>query len=438
LSFAEDRSEVAATLHAPSPPGLQPDSAECLAQIERMVSSTHLQGSDALCKLLHYLAHHTLNFPSDHLKEYKIATELFGRPKDFDPQSDASIRVQIGRLRNKIADYNSTAGIDDPIVVDLPKGKHALSFQPRAPRPMEMPAPEPIPVTVTKPHRRRVRSVLLPLAIAFCALLVCGAVVYAVRSRAASHVPVVYSSFWGPFLHGPNKVFVVYANANFIGTADTGMRYFDPLRDAQAQISQHYTGVGEVMGVLELQRLFQRLGGNEFRVKRSGLFTLDDARDRNLIFVGSPTENLTLKELPNTREFEFKRRPAGTDQWQEVIEDLHPHPGEASVYIPTPQTRALETDYAVVALTRGLGLPRWTLMLAGISTVGTQAAVDFVCDEGSLSQLMHRLSPNGPVELKPFEALLRIKVANDVPLQSDLVLLRQTDESIAATEGRER
>jgi hypothetical protein len=433
--------DVAETLHPLAGANEVLSQAECLRQIDRMAASSLLQGSDALCRLLQYLAHHTLNFPFDHLKEYTIATELFGRPQDFDPQSDASIRVQIGRLRSKIAEYNSSIGIDDPVVVELPKGKHALSFQRRVPQPVPVPTLEPAAtVAISAPETRRSsqRSLALFLAILASSLLVCGTLLYMVHARASSAsvkqvavdpVPAVFHTFWGPFLQGPEEPFVVYANANFVGTADSGMRYFDPSHDSRDQISQHYTGVGEVMGVLELQQLFQQFGGARLRVKRSGLFTLDDARDNNLIFVGSPTENLTLNQIPNTREFAFRRQPAGPNQWQEVIVDLHPRAGEASLYVPTPQTRPMEVDYAVVSLTHGLEHRRWTLILAGVSTVGTQAAVDFVCDKASLEQLLRLLNPKGPTQLRPFEALLRVKVANDVPLQSQLVVLRRTDDA---------
>jgi hypothetical protein len=79
-------------------------SPECLAQINRPVNTPWLQSSEALCKLLQYLAHHTLNSPAGHLKEYQIATEALGRPADFDPQSDSCVRVQVGRLRTKLAE----------------------------------------------------------------------------------------------------------------------------------------------------------------------------------------------------------------------------------------------------------------------------------------------------------------------------------------------
>jgi len=49
-----------------------------------------------------------------------------------------------------------------------------------------------------------------------------------------------------------------------------------------------------------LDNVFGRLH-QQIRVKRGSLFSLDDAKNNDLIFIGSPSENLTLLELPNTR-----------------------------------------------------------------------------------------------------------------------------------------
>ncbi len=82
-------------------------------QIEVLVSSTTLHGSESLCKLLRYLGKHALEDPVGRVKEYQIATEVFGRRPDFDPQSDSMIRVQAGRLRAKLSEYYSTEGAHD-------------------------------------------------------------------------------------------------------------------------------------------------------------------------------------------------------------------------------------------------------------------------------------------------------------------------------------
>jgi hypothetical protein len=134
-----------------------------------------------------------------------------------------------------------------------------------------------------------------------------------------------FTNFWAPFLVSGEDPFVVYSNATFVGSAETGMRYYEPSRDKGTDITQHYTGVGEVMAVLDLDRLFQKFG-RRFHVKRSGLFTMDDARNNKLIFIGSPTENLTLGKLSNSFEFQFLAVLEGPNHWQQTIVDKHPHP----------------------------------------------------------------------------------------------------------------
>jgi len=79
-----------------------------------------------------------------------------------------------------------------------------------------------------------------------------------------------------------------------------------------------------------------------------------------------------------------------------------------------------------VALTPGLNPAHYQLILAGTTTFGTQAAVEYVTRENSLDELLSRLAVRQAAELKPFEALLRVKVARGVPVGSELVALRKT------------
>src|ERR1700746_634375 len=102
---------------------------QCFQQIERLTKNHSLHSSESLCKLLRYLAEHSLDHPGIALKEYQIATEVLGRPAGFDPQSDSTVRVQAGRLRVKLAEYYAHEGPDDPILVEIPKGSYALTFQ---------------------------------------------------------------------------------------------------------------------------------------------------------------------------------------------------------------------------------------------------------------------------------------------------------------------
>src|SRR5205807_8500157 len=101
-------------------------------QIDKLIKSHSLHTSESLCKLLRYLAEHSLDHPGIALKEYQIATEVLGRSAGFDPQSDSTVRVQAGRLRIKLAEYYANEGPEDPIIVELPKGSYSLTFHVRA------------------------------------------------------------------------------------------------------------------------------------------------------------------------------------------------------------------------------------------------------------------------------------------------------------------
>src|SRR3979411_320393 len=106
---------------------------QCLAQIEKLANSHVLHGSESLCKLLRYLAKHALDHPGQPIKEYQIATEVFGRSPTFDPQLDSMVRVQAGRLRGKLSEYYNSDGAEDPVAVELPKGTYILAFHHRIP-----------------------------------------------------------------------------------------------------------------------------------------------------------------------------------------------------------------------------------------------------------------------------------------------------------------
>src|SRR5580704_4784873 len=132
------------------------DSQRYLDQIDRITRSHTLRKAESLCKLLRYLADHALAQPGVPVKEYQIATEVFGRPRDFDPQADSAIRVQAGRLRLKLHDYYTHEGLADTIVVEMPNGTYALNFHHREPpAPIVLPSPRNVslPVEVDGPFK---------------------------------------------------------------------------------------------------------------------------------------------------------------------------------------------------------------------------------------------------------------------------------------------
>jgi len=404
-----------------------------LSQIEKIENSYTLHGSESLRKLLRYLAEHALERPGVAVKEYQIATEVFGRPAAFDPQSDSTIRVQAGRLRHKLVEYYATEGADDVLLVEMPKGAYLLSFHPRVPESSKMHGQNGHGFPAEKTGARRV-SQLWPVAVACLAVLLLGAVValsFLVAERekssaeaASRPVPPVFSTFWKPFVSSTEEPWVIFSNGAFVGRPETGMRYFDPARDRKPKvILDHYTGVGEVLAVHDLDRVFNLLH-RQVRVKRGSLFSLDDARNNDLIFVGSPAENLSLEDIPGSTEFAFQRSDSGERKGDLAITNLRPQAGELKYFFGSPSNTPLTEDYSLVALVKGLDRERSVLILAGTTTLGTEAAVEFVCDENSLRQLFHKLNANESGPVRPFEAVLHVKVTRGVPVETNIVAFR--------------
>jgi hypothetical protein len=146
------------------------------------------------------------------------------------------------------------------------------------------------------------------------------------------------------------------------------------------------------------------------RVKRGSPLGLDDAKVNNLIFVGSLLENLSLLEIPGTQEFLFRRIDSGPRKGDPGLVSLHPQPGEPTEFHSSPLVGDdLKEDYGVIALLRGLDSDHSVLILAGNTTMSTQAAVEF-CHPNSIDMLLRRMSGSANGHLKPFEAVIHVKV----------------------------
>ncbi|MBV8821109.1 MAG: hypothetical protein JO022_22320, partial [Acidobacteriaceae bacterium] len=357
------------------------------------------------------------------------------------------VRVQTGRLRSKLAEYYAGPGADDALVIEIPKGSYAIAHHPRARvlnHAIAPPAADPPPAaplsapalpvqTVQTVLESRSKRLLLPLTVlstvlAIAVLLLVVTLIrevsspLAIASTHAAKPDPALSLFWSGFTDNQEYPWAVFSNAEFVGRPETGIRYFDAATDSRSAILDHYSGVGEVIAVHELDGLFAGLG-HGLLVKRARLLSLDDAKNHDLIFLGSPSENLPLREIPTAREFVFRRMDLPGHKNALTITNVHPRANEPKFFAGS-QTIPLTEDYSVVALVPGMNPTRLVLLLAGISTLGTQAAVEYVCRPDSVHQLLQQLPGFKESKPVPFEALLKVEVKQGVPVFEQLVALR--------------
>src|SRR5664279_976493 len=72
--------------------------------------------------LLRYLWQHR----EERMSEYAVAVDALGRRPNFDPKIDATVRVEISRLRRKLKEFYESQEESFPLRLSIPLGKHEL------------------------------------------------------------------------------------------------------------------------------------------------------------------------------------------------------------------------------------------------------------------------------------------------------------------------
>jgi adenylate cyclase len=98
-------------------------------QLDRVLRSRSFQKSRRRQRFLDYIVNETLAGRSDRLTGYSVALGVFDRPETFDPIVDPLVRVEAGRLRDKLREYYAVDGQDDSIHIDLPKGTYTPQIE---------------------------------------------------------------------------------------------------------------------------------------------------------------------------------------------------------------------------------------------------------------------------------------------------------------------
>jgi hypothetical protein len=457
IIFYKDRANVKKTLYGRSESSTGPDPQECVEQIDRLVAIPSLHGSEALCKLLQYLAHHTLNSPANHLKEYQIGTEVLGRPADFDPQTDSIVRMQMGRLRTKLNEYYNSDGARDPILVDVPKGRYALSFERKA-HPSEQDGTGEEATHAPAPafaHRWRNLASLIVVVLA----IGCCTVLWFQKRAAQNSLDVTQSSldalqrsfypwqyepsvsaFWSDVLKANPNTDIVLADTSYgLLQATTGIRfglndYINRSYISQIQAAEMRPEMHDALSRIASWRLASI---DEFKLAR-GILALDpmgqkmhiySARDfmpdlikrDNVVLIGgsltNPWEALFEDRLNFTMIFDKNGSP--------TIVNKAPGAGERNSYVGSAIEIRSRTDigsgtdneYCLVAYLPNPDHSGVVILLEGTDAVSSEAAGDFLLSEDQLSDFKNILHVT---RFPFFEVLLKISEVRGTPLTTTI------------------
>lgn len=420
---------------------------EYRAQVDRILQSKVLRASEVLRHLFGYLAEKSLDGTADSLKEYTIGLDALGKPASFDPRQESVVRMHTARLRQKLAEYYRTEGIDDPIVVDMPKGGFRVTFEPR--RRMSPAAPLPVSIEIREPVRGwRRREIVLVSALAVAILC---AVFFMTRlwlveqgdgsssssslANAANWTPAL-RELWEPLLSSSRRLVVCVATPLFVSVPGFGVlreptvndwddvpasRKISSLEGAlQAGISEpsySYTEVGTATGAFLLgQFLAPRKQG--VVITRANVLSWPEIAEDNVVFLGPATGIHQTEDIPTQAQLVLD--PTG-------IRNLSPRPGEAAFIQDRPARNGGESGvtYALISRVPAMNGPGAILMLSGNQISSVMGGVQAFTNPALAQMLVSRLKTASGSIPKYFQVVLSVKAMDDVPVKIDYMFHRE-------------
>ena len=154
------------------------------AELLSVLQSSLFARSQTLTRLLSYLCEKVFAGESGQIKEYSIALDVFGRGESFDQDSDSIVRVEVNRLRKRLAEYYSGEGAAHGLHITIPVGQYVPDFERVCPPPevcVPSVAAEGRPASVKKGFGKP-RAWFLWAAVV--AVAIGGVVAFVVRERA--------------------------------------------------------------------------------------------------------------------------------------------------------------------------------------------------------------------------------------------------------------
>ena len=111
-----------------APPSSQTSPEAVRTQLDKILQSGPFAPSERMTRFLRFIVEETLAQRADQLSEYAIGVEAYDRGESFEPSTDSIVRVDARRLRAKLREYYDTAGLNDPLLIEVPKGTYSPVF----------------------------------------------------------------------------------------------------------------------------------------------------------------------------------------------------------------------------------------------------------------------------------------------------------------------
>jgi hypothetical protein len=371
-------------------------------QVQRIIQSKTFRASELHRNLLQYLAEKSLSGTADGLKEYTVGLDVFAKPASYDPRQESVVRMHVARLRQKLAEYYRTEGVDDPVIVDIPKGAYEVTFEPReiAAEQFSVVTPEEIPRADPKRRNEMILITLIVLA-AVCACIFGfqllqmrkAARVSASADSAAVALTPELQQLWGSILNTDRPLMICL-------TASNGS-----------------TGAGTASGAFLLGQFLADRKNNVLLTDSDQLAMPEVVMD-NVIFLGPALGSRQIQALSAGQPLVLESNG---------IRNLSPRSGEPAFIPDEPpgSTKGPEKTLALVSHVPGLYGKGDILYLSANQISSTLGAVRALTDPTLARMVVSKLKSQTGAMPRFYQMVLRVESMDSMPIEVSYMLHRE-------------
>jgi hypothetical protein len=427
----------------PGIPGLE----ERWALIQRIAASEQFSRSARLRDFLLYVGKHSLKHNAPEIHEQEIGAKVFGRSLDYDRSQDNIVRVNATELRRRISAYFETAGSQEPLLVEIPRGGYTPVFSYR------------IAVTEQAADAEKAGGSLLSVPAPVSGFRKLAAFIWpAVSIILAITVILLYrqnivlekviepwrdkpsvAAFWKQFLNSGQQTDIVvpddslslyedvtnspanlndYVSRNFVRRLPSLPLSDDRRADASEILNHNLVTFGAMRAAQQIQA--QIPATYQRSVVWTRLYTADEIKRNNVVLVGGQKSNPWNQIFDNQLNF-----IVGYDNSHRrgFIRNRTPKPGEQGVYSPEEVSGATDSfaTYSVMAYLPNPSGTGHVIILAGLDSDATAAAAEFLTSEEQMTALKSTMHVN---QLPYFEILLKASRLSGTSLRSEVIAYR--------------
>jgi hypothetical protein len=425
--------------------------------LEEVLCGEAFRGSHRSGQFLRYVINQSVNGRCDELKERLIGVELFGRSPSYDTGEDAIVRVTASDVRRRLLQHYGTYGNGSEFRIRLPLGSYIpeiardVQVKTDALEENEIEPPREAPIDFLVPSSPLMNEEALILVdqekvlrlsetstfwtqrkVLLCCLSIAACVICAVW------LTVRTDSLWGPLFgfqlstklitSDPNIAEVQSLTSQIVTLSDYANQRYVPdqekvplqLKNLSSEILRRDQAAAVDTGVaVNIAEWMDQAKAGRLTIQSARTLRFSDLlKDENFILLGSPRSNPWALFYSDHLDFRFV---FDQGSGQEIVENLHPHNGESSRYVPTAMGFATGQSFAVASYLRNPDHLGHVLLVAGANAEGTEAVNDLITDAAALSAVMSRCGLPRTAPIPNFQLLLRLSTMAGSPGHSEVI-----------------